>query len=123
VKVLICGDRNWDHHLIMKTLISGLYSMYLNDLYIIQGEAKGADSMARDIGTTFVREKNILSFPAEWDKYGKGAGPIRNKQMLDEGPDLVIAFHSDIENSKGTKNMVDQAWSKGVPVYVISKYS
>jgi hypothetical protein len=60
-------------------------------------------------------------FSADWQKFGKAAGPIRNQQMLDEGkPDLVIAFHEDLENSKGTQDMINRAKVQGVPVRLIS---
>ncbi|KKN01348.1 hypothetical protein LCGC14_1128740 [marine sediment metagenome] len=53
--------------------------------------------------------------------YGKAAGPIRNKQMLDEGqPHLVLAFHDNIEESTGTKDMVKQAAKRGIETLVIS---
>ena len=52
-------------------------------------------------------------YPADWDTHGRGAGPIRNKQMLEEGkPDLVIAF----PGGKGTANMIGQAKEAGIPV-------
>ena len=55
------------------------------------------------------------------EKYGKGAGSIRNCQMLNEGnPDLILAFHPDINSSKGTKNMVSQAIKSQIPVMLIS---
>ncbi len=51
--------------------------------------------------------------PAEWSKYGRRAGPIRNKQMLDVGkPHLVVAF----PGGAGTANMVKQAKAAGVPI-------
>lgn len=60
-----------------------------------------------------------MDFPADWDKYGRSAGPIRNGEMLKQGkPDLVVAFHDDIENSKETKDMVRQAREAGIPVEV-----
>ena len=60
-------------------------------------------------------------FPADWKTFGKAAGPIRNRKMLDEGlPDVVIAFHEDIERSKGTKNMISQACEQGIDVILIS---
>lgn len=59
-------------------------------------------------------------FPADWKQYGKAAGPIRNKQMLDEGqPDLVLCFHDDIEKSKGTKNMYELAKARGIKTKLI----
>lgn len=58
-----------------------------------------------------------LPFPAKWKEFGRAAGPIRNQQMLDEGkPELVLAFHDDLENSKGTKDMVGRAMKADLPV-------
>jgi len=124
VRVLISGDREWSKRGIMETIFLGLYTQVGKQLIIIEGEARGADRMARDIAEIYLQPENILRFPADWTKYGKGAGPIRNKQMLVEGePDLVLCFHDDIQSSKGTKNMAEQAEKAGVPVYVISRYS
>lgn len=60
----------------------------------------------------------VKEFPADWS-YGLKAGPIRNAKMLDENPDKVIIFHNDIENSKGSKNMRNQALKRGVQVIII----
>jgi hypothetical protein len=61
------------------------------DLVIIHGGAKGADTLADQWAiTNWVK---IEEYKPNWEKHGKAAGPIRNKQMLDEGkPDLVIAL-------------------------------
>lgn len=71
-----------------------LYSMLdskLADLVLITGNAKGADQQAE-----LWAEKNGVRneiYPANWKLHGKAAGPIRNRQMLEEGkPDWVIAF-------------------------------
>jgi hypothetical protein len=113
-RILICGSRNWyDPVLIQK------YIKDLAPVVIIQGMAKGADLIARDIAMNL----GIIykDFPADWDSLGLAAGPVRNQQMLDEGrPDLVLAFHDDIHNSKGTKDMVRRAQRAGLPVWVIS---
>ena len=63
----------------------------------------------------------VQVYEADWKKYGKLAGPKRNQQMLDEGmPDLVVAFHADIKNSKGTFDMVNRAEEKCLKVVVVS---
>jgi hypothetical protein len=62
---------------------------------------------------------NVVAVPAQWDTYGPAAGPIRNKQMLDLGPDLVIAFHNDLSKSRGTVNTVREAKRRGIPVEII----
>jgi len=82
---------------------------------IIEGEAKGADLMAREIAEEF--DIAVEPYPAQWEIYGKAAGPYRNTTMLVKGkPDLVLAFHNWISQSRGTKNMVEQAKKKGVEV-------
>lgn len=89
----------------------------LNPAVVIEGEALGADTLAREAAEYFGIE--VERYPANWTLYGRAAGPIRNNQMLTEGkPDLVVAFHHDIEHSKGTKNMVKQAKALGIPVKV-----
>lgn len=118
MRILVCGDRNWrDRAAIRRQLVRYDSSTTI----LIEGEASGADVMSRHIA----RELNwpddhILRFPADWERYGRRAGPIRNTQMLKEGkPDEVLAFHTDIRSSKGTKNMISQAKYAGIPVKLI----
>jgi len=60
-----------------------------------------------------------MPFPAHWDEYGRAAGPIRNRQMLDKGwADAVVAFHLNLDESKGTADMVREARKRGLPVWV-----
>lgn len=61
---------------------------------------------------------NVQRFSADWEKHGKAAGPIRNRDMLKSGADLVIAFRMDGE-SRGTDDMIAIAVAAGVPVVVI----
>jgi hypothetical protein len=75
--------------------------------------------MAKDWGSA--HHAWVYSFPADWETYGKAAGPIRNTQMLTEGnPDMVAAFHNDISKSKGTKNMIVQAKKAGIKVILLT---
>ncbi|MGW8179818.1 MAG: DUF2493 domain-containing protein [bacterium] len=117
-KVLVCGDRYWtDRTVIFAALSTYLEELGRDDLLIIQGGAKGADTIARD----WARQEGVetLQFDADWQQYGRAAGPIRNKKMLVEKPDLVLAFHEDIRSSKGTLNMVKQAQKAGVTTVII----
>lgn len=85
---------------------------------IIHGAARGADSLADFIGHNL--GCRVEPFPAQWEKYHRAAGPIRNTQMLVEGkPDRVLAFHRDIAHSKGTADMVKQALKAHLPVEVL----
>lgn len=115
-RLLICGDRNW----IDKDKIRLCIETIKPDM-IIQGEARGADKIARDIALDmgYVLGDTLLSFPADWDKYHKAAGPIRNQQMLDEGrPNVVYAFHSSIHDSKGTKDMIKRSIKAKIPTFL-----
>ena len=52
----------------------------------------------------------------------KSAGTDRNTQMLVEGePSLVVAFHSNIAKSKGTKNMIKQAKDAGIETILVEE--
>jgi hypothetical protein len=119
MRVLICGDRNWTDREAIRAWLCKLQDEGYNVL--IEGGANGADRIAEQ-EARLVGGFEVLEFPADWGKFGRAAGPIRNKQMLTEGkPELVIAFHPDLNNSKGTKNMVTQATKAGVTVIVVNK--
>lgn len=121
MRVLICGDRHWTDYRFIYLWVEELIRVHeevhhilkdypngMEPLIIIEGEADGVDMMARvaaeELGIA------VEKFPANWKKHGKAAGPRRNQQMLDEGkPDVIMAFHDDVENSKGTKDMIERA--------------
>ena len=55
-------------------------------------------------------------YPADWNQYGRAAGPIRNSLMADMGPDIVLAFHRNILASSGTRDMIGIARGRDIPV-------
>lgn len=123
MRVLICGDRNWTDREMIREWVQdfnakcGILRCFGT---VIHGAAKGADMIAHEevLKCEYLRPN---AYPADWKKHGKAAGPIRNQQMLEEGhPVQVIAFHDDIENSKGTGHMVRIARAAGIPVEVRS---
>lgn len=121
MRVLVCGSRWYNDYFAVRDILDKLHEEH-NITEIIHGAARGADTCAAEWAmnrsTSIGEAMGIRAFPADWEKYGKAAGPIRNKQMLDEGkPDLVIAFLA--KDSRGTKNMVDQANAAGVPVKIV----
>ncbi len=90
---------------------------------VIHGAACGIDALA-DQYFRVCQGVAIERFPADWNQYGKGAGPRRNRAMLDrllafqqDGYRCgVMAFHDDLEHSKGTGGMVRMARAADVPV-------
>lgn len=129
LRILFCGGRTWENRIAIETVMTSLHRRH-GDIQIIHGNAPGADTIAKEVAQDLGLE--ILPFPAHWRHtqsceagctrmIGPAAGPIRNKQMLVEGkPDLVFAFHEDIAESKGTKNMVEIAGAAGVPTRIIT---
>ncbi|MCL6592088.1 MAG: DUF2493 domain-containing protein [Firmicutes bacterium] len=111
--VLVCGSRDYtDYGKVYDCLKS------IDVSQVLAGGCRGADTLA--VAAAKACGYPFREFPADWRKFGKAAGPIRNQQMLDEGkPDLVVAFHEDLENSKGTKDMIRRARSQGIPVRLI----
>lgn len=101
MNVVVAGGRDFTNTTLVFNKLKNLLNT--NDV-IISGHASGADK----IGEAYARvyHMQVKLFPAEWDKYGKSAGPIRNRKMA-EIADLVIAFW-DLE-SRGTKSMIKEA--------------
>lgn len=108
MKVLVCGSRQWtDQDSIEKRL-----RMLPAGTTIISGAARGADSIAASIGRKLGLE--VREFPAEWNKFGRSAGYRRNLVLLEQDPDLVIAFQ--VGNSPGTAHMIENAKKRDLPV-------
>jgi len=114
VRVLVCGDRKWAEPTLIQVILRGFLA---DNFFLIEGCAPGADRCAHDWGLEFLDEEHHLHFPAQWQVYGRGAGPRRNQAMLEQGePDLALAFHNNLEASKGTKDMVSRALGAGIKV-------
>lgn len=113
MKILVCGCRHYSDY-------SSIYSVikaFGSDVTIISGACRGADKLAVEVAKRL--GLNFGEYPANWSLYGNKAGPIRNQQMIDmESPDLVIAFHPDIESSKGTKDMIRRAKYHGIKTII-----
>ncbi len=116
MRILVCGSRNWtDKNYIQKQL-----SEYDQNTVIITGGAKGADTLAHRIAKSLEMKTEV--YPAEWSIYGKSAGPIRNQKMLDRGkPDLVLAFHENLSESKGTADMIKRVHKMSIPLFLFTK--
>lgn len=118
--ILVCGDRNWtDYALVKKFIEAVVEKTKAKKIKVVEGEARGADTCGRKVAEA--NSYNLAAYPARWDIYGPGAGPVRNKQQLEkENPHLVIGFHDDIENSKGTLDMINKSVLAGKPTILVS---
>lgn len=110
----------------MKTIIAGsrdikLYSIIEKAIQqsgfeittVISGTANGVDKL----GEEYAKKYNlpVLNFPANWDKYGKSAGYIRNEEMANKAEALIAVWDG---KSKGTGNMISIARKKYLKLFV-----
>lgn len=113
MKVVVCGSRDWKGYQAIRKRLMLLPA----NAIVIEGGCDGADLLAREIALDIGLE--VVEFPAAWKKYGKAAGPIRNIKMLNAHPHLLIAFHHDMSQSKGTKQIIAEARKRGIEVEII----
>jgi hypothetical protein len=112
MRVLVTGGRDFgDRKLLFETL-DRLHATHVFSV-LIHGDASGADRLAGEWAVA--RGVQVEAHPADWKKHGRAAGPIRNTQMLDEKPDLLVAF----PGGRGTADMVRKAKAAGLEVVMI----
>lgn len=115
IKVLVTGSRTYSNYGLMCHVLDTIHRMTGISM-VVEGGAKGADRMAK----TWAGHRGVPvdTVHAEWQKYGNGAGPIRNRQMLKKHPDVdvVLAFG---KGRGGTDDMVARARKAG---YLVEEY-
>ena len=110
VRWLVCGGRHYNDRRTAFQELDRVAKAEGPVSEVISGGAPGADALA--VAWAQSRGVPYRVFKADWGRYGRAAGPIRNQRLLDEGqPDLVVAF----PGSAGTADMVRRAKSAGVP--------
>lgn len=111
MKLAIIGSREFNDY----TLLTNELERYKNKIHIVvSGAARGADSLGER--WAIENKKETLIFPADWDKYGKRAGYIRNEDII-KNSDCVMAFWNGI--SKGTKHSIDLASKYNKPIKIV----
>lgn len=116
--VIVTGSRNLtDWNKVWKEL-EDLYTFHGSLMVRHGGCSTGADSFASMWVSTWFKPTNICEsiFTANWDDFGKAAGPIRNREMAQAGADLCLAF--PLGESRGTWNCVNECKKAGIPVKV-----
>lgn len=116
-KVVVAGGRDFTNYNLLKEKVDNILSQkkLTHKILILSGKSIGADCL----GEIYALENNleILSYPADWDKFGKKAGVKRNAEMINDA-DALIAFWNG--NSRGTKYMIDIATKKGKMIRIIN---
>lgn len=114
MKVVVAGGRKFSNYRLLNETLNNLQQELSGEIEVVCGMATGADSL----GFAWAKKNNktIHEMPANWDKYGKSAGYIRNTEMADFS-DIVILFWD--RKSKGTKHMRDIALEKGLSIKIV----
>lgn len=113
MKVLVTGGRDFKDS---PTVFAALDAIHARTpvRVVIHGGAAGADASAQawaeDLGIA------VYALPADWARFGRSAGPIRNGKLLDLRPSLVVAF----PGGRGTADCVRQARARKIPVHEVS---
>lgn len=117
---LFCGSRDWTDEVAIVDGLDTAWQIARRDfgqearatLKIIHGGAPGADMIAHQAAT--LMGFDVLPVHADWRRYGKVAGRIRNFKMLDLGPDYVFAFQRGA--SRGTQHTLSEAARRGIKI-------
>jgi len=115
--LIIAGSRNFNDFDFLETEVLKFLKKYKEEkdpLEIVSGNANGADKL----GEKFAKKYGLKIHykPANWKEYGKSAGMIRNKEMVDMSTHCICFWDG---KSPGTKNMIDIAGKEGLIVSVI----
>lgn len=110
MRVIVAGGRDYQDYNRVKNILD---TSIIEITEVVCGEAAGADGLGRK----WAEENKIpvTSFPANWNKYKRKAGFLRNTEMA-EYAESLIAFWDGF--SKGTNHMIRIARGKNIPVYV-----
>ncbi len=113
--ILITGDRNWDDVQMIRNMFAQLLKSHPpSNFTVIEGDCRGADRIAGSIA--FQLGYQVKKFPADWNK-GPNQGPIRNTEMVNLYPAVVLIYHNNLKASKGTKDCVRKV--KDLPYFPI----
>lgn len=109
MRTIIAGSRNITNADLIRQAIQ---ESGFDITQVITGGARGVDRIAHDICKA---KYDCKIFYADWNKYNKRAGMIRNNEMADNADALIAIWDG---KSKGTENMIKTAKAKGLKVYV-----
>lgn len=114
-RIVVAGCRDYTDYNEAKVFIEDCLKQFRsNDIFIlISGTCRGADQL----GEQFAKENGwvVECYPADWKKYGRAAGPIRNKQMIDIC-DFAICFWDG--KSRGAGSLIQYAQHINKPIAI-----
>ena len=113
-RIIVAGGRGFIDYALLSAILKDVLKRFEGkDVVIVSGGCRGADSL----GERYAGEHGlqVVRFPAEWAVYGKAAGPIRNRKMVEyasEASGILVAFWDG--ESRGTANIIRLAKQFGL---------
>ena len=119
MRTIIAGSRNIPSDVAVKLVEKCIELSEFKLTEIISGNARGIDIAGERYWQSHFANKEpyvgLKIMPANWDKYGKSAGQIRNIRMAAEADALIAIWDGE---SPGTQNMIKIATRKQMPVFI-----
>ncbi len=114
MKVVISGGRNIEDY---QLLVQAVKESGFTITCIVHGDATGADRLGKRYAVEYGIPQEV--FPADWNKHGKAAGPIRNSEMINHVKDEQAGFISLWDGkSRGSWDCIRKAYEAGLSIYV-----
>jgi len=116
MRVIVAGSRSFCSFRVLSATLDEFIgdARYGEDIEIVSGGARGADKF----GEVYAQREGfgLQVFPADWHRYGKRAGMVRNELMAKYGTHLVAFWDGE---SAGTRNMIELGRKHGLVVKVV----
>ena len=110
MKIIIAGGRRIED---FEVVLTAIKESKFQITEVVCGCAKGVDTLGEVWAT--MSNLPVKKFPADWGRYGKVAGPVRNAQMADYADGLILIWDGE---SRGSKNMLQEAMKRNLPRFV-----
>jgi len=112
MKVIIAGSRDITDY---STVKAAYLKSGFDASEVVSGGARGVDYLGELLAKDF--SISVKVFPADWNKYGKRAGILRNIEMAKYADALIAVWDGE---SKGTAHMISEAKKNNLKVFVYS---
>lgn len=110
MKTIIAGSRTIDDYAVVAAAVAASGFAITE---VVSGCARGVDQLGEQ--WAYAHQLPIARFPADWKRYGRRAGPIRNNEMVGYAQALIAVWDG---TSNGTHHIINAARREGRKVFV-----
>lgn len=118
MRILFTGSRTWtDEDTIVHAITEAVLragAKQEETIFVHGACPRGADRIVADLAERW--GVTVEAYPADWDTFGRRAGFVRNRHMVDLGADICLAFIKD--NSKGSTHTANLAQAANIPTKI-----